>query len=73
MNGWLAKIGGWALFGLTALSQIGSNQPHGWQGWLQTIGALVAAVGIHAASNVGQVVSTASTTTTFVGSAHVKQ
>jgi hypothetical protein len=55
MNGLLAKIGAWAQFGLSLLAGVGQNgAPHGWSQWLALIGSLVAAVGIHAASNVGQ-------------------
>lgn len=46
------KIGGWAAFALGLLGQVAqSGGPHGWAGWLSTIGGLLAAVGIHAASN----------------------
>ena len=47
----LAKISGWAQFGLTLLSQFASNQPHGWSQWLVAIASGAAAVGIHASSN----------------------
>jgi hypothetical protein len=48
----LAKIGGWAQFGLTLLAGF-ANQgvPHGWASWLTAIASLAAAVGIHASSN----------------------
>jgi hypothetical protein len=56
MNGTLAKIGGWAQFGLALFGQFAqAGTPHGWAGWLASIASLAAAVGIHAASNVGQV------------------
>jgi len=55
MNGVLGKIGGWAAFGLSLLAGIGANgSPHGWAGWVALIGTLASAIGIHAASNVGQ-------------------
>ena len=55
MNGVLGKIGGWAAFGLSLLAGIGANgTPHGWAGWVALIGTLASAIGIHAASNVGQ-------------------
>jgi len=51
MTHWLAKLGGWAFFGLTLVSQLTQTAPHTLSGWLQTIGAGIAAIGIHAASN----------------------
>ncbi len=67
MNGVLAKIGGWAMFALQLLGQFTTpaGTPHGWAQWLVTIGSLAAAVGIHAASNVGQVAQGTSATTTL--------
>jgi hypothetical protein len=48
----IAKIGGWAQFGLQMLGQLGqSGTPHNWMGWLTMAGSLAAAIGIHAASN----------------------
>lgn len=47
----LAKIAGWAFFALQLGNQVVANTPHGLAGWLQTAGALLAAVGIHAASS----------------------
>ena len=47
----LAKIGGWAQFGLTLLTQLASSQPHGWAQWLTVLASGAAAVGIHAASS----------------------
>lgn len=48
----LAKIGGWAQFGLQLLASFSSNPaPHGWAQWLTVIASGLAAVGIHAASS----------------------
>lgn len=55
MNGVLGKISGWAAFLLSLAGSVTANgAPHGIGGWLQLIGGLAAAIGIHAASNVGQ-------------------
>jgi hypothetical protein len=47
----LSKVGAWAQFGLTLLTQLATQQPHGWAQWLTVIASGAAAVGIHAASN----------------------
>lgn len=53
-NGLLAKIGGWGQFALQLLSSVTqTGLPHGVFGWLSFAGSLLAAVGIHAASNSG--------------------
>lgn len=50
----LAKIFGWAFFGLQLASSIfAAGSPHGAAGILQAIGAGAAAVGVHLASNSG--------------------
>ncbi len=46
----LAKVAGWSFFGLNLVAQVTSQAPHGLAGWLQTIGAGIVAVGVHAAS-----------------------
>lgn len=51
MSHWLAKIGGWAQFGLVTLSQLAQSAPHGWAQWLTVVASGLAAIGIHAASN----------------------
>lgn len=51
MKHWLAKIAGWTFFVVQAAAQVTSQAPRGLSGWLQTIGALIAAAGIHAASS----------------------
>jgi hypothetical protein len=76
MNGILAKIFGWLQFASSVGSQVGQGAPHGWAQWLYLIGSLAAAVGIHAASNVGQLLpvgATASTAVSVSPSATVKQ
>lgn len=51
MKSVLAKIAGWAQFGLVTLGQVSQQgAPHGWAQWVTLIGSLAAAVGIHAAS-----------------------
>jgi len=49
----LAKIMGWAQFGLTTLGQVtdAGGLPHGPVGWIGLAGSLLAAIGIHASSN----------------------
>lgn len=55
INGVFGKIGAWAGFLLSLAAGIGANgAPHGWAGWVALIGGVVSAIGIHAASNVGQ-------------------
>jgi hypothetical protein len=48
---WLAKVAGWAFFALNLVTQVAGQAPHGWQGWLQSIGSGIVAVGVHAASS----------------------
>jgi hypothetical protein len=49
----LAKISGWAMFGLQLFQQVSANVPHGASAWIGTAASLMAAVGIHAASSTG--------------------
>lgn len=50
----IAQIFGWLQFLLPAAIQVSSGgAPHGFAGWASTIGSLLGAVGIHAASNAG--------------------
>jgi hypothetical protein len=51
MTHWLAKIGGWAFFGLNLVGTMASHSPHGFSDWMQTVAAGLAAIGIHAASS----------------------
>lgn len=52
MNANLAKIFGWAQFGLTTVSQVlSTGVPHNAQGWVGMLGSLLMAVGIHAAGS----------------------
>ena len=46
-----AKIFGWLQFAVQVGAQLGTQAPHGVQGWLGTIASGIAAVAIHAASN----------------------
>lgn len=50
----IAKIFGWLQFLLpVAIQASTAGAPHGFAGWATTIGSLLGAVGIHAASNAG--------------------
>jgi hypothetical protein len=53
MKSTLAKIFGWAFFGLQTISQMGQQggTPHGWAGWLGVIASGAMAVAVHASSN----------------------
>jgi hypothetical protein len=52
MNAILAKIFGWGQFIAVAGTQIfGSQQIHGWQGWLASIVSFAVAIAAHTASN----------------------
>lgn len=76
MNSLLAKILGWVNFGANAAGQVIGNGglPHGILGWFGLIGSLAAAVGIHAASNVGKVSERPTGTTIPTSQAiHIKQ
>jgi len=49
---WYAKVFGWGLLGLQVAAQATQGGlPHGFAGWTQLAGSLLAAIGIHAASN----------------------
>lgn len=76
MNGVLAKILAWVQFGAQTAAQVSASggSPHGWAQWLVLAGSLGAAVGIHAASNVGQIASpSASSAEPVSTTGHVKQ
>lgn len=48
----LAKIFGWAQFGLQVFGQVATGPlPHGWAGWTAFFGSLASAVAIHHASS----------------------
>lgn len=54
-NGTLAKIAGWAQFGLiTFVNMFGGGQiPHGWQAWTVVAASLATAIATHGAANSG--------------------
>lgn len=50
----LAKLGGWIQFILQLIVPVVNRGiPHGFTAWATLIGSLLAAIGIHAASNTG--------------------